>query len=207
MYGQTFAGRHPHSMGDGDVAWQYVHLRQLLSDASAVAAAAEQRLEGVDLDALRSGNGLALSADECNGALDAILVLRDVADAMEQIARMLRRRDEALVVAAGEIVAEAENALASGSADANYVLLAVRMLRPAHGFPALAEAIEADPEAVQQWAELPVGELLACFHGCRPDHLERIAEAAQIDLATSWDALGLDALARIAAALREATYA
>lgn len=207
MYGQTFAGREPHSMSDGGLAWQYVHLRQLIGDASAIAAIAEQRLDGIDLDALRAGNGLALSADECNSTLDAILVLRDVADTMEQLVRTLRPREETLVVSSQEIAVEAEHALASGSADAAYVLLAVRMLRPAQGFPALAEAIETDPEAVQQWAELPVGELLACFDGCRSEHLEQIADTAQIDLTTTWDRLGLDVLARVAEALREAAYA
>lgn len=206
MHGKTIAGHAPHSMSDGGVAWQYVHLRQLISDAAAVAAAAEQSLEGVDLDALRDGCGLALSAHECNAAMDAILVLRDVADAMEQIARSQGPREETLVVSSQEIAAEARRALADGSADAGSVLLAVRMLRPADGFPALAVAIETDPEAVQQWSELPVGELLSCFHGCRDEHLARIAHAAGIDLDTSWDELGLDDLARIAGALRESAY-
>jgi hypothetical protein len=207
MHGQAFAGREPNSMSDGRLAWQYMHLRQLVDDASSISAVAERRLDGIDFDALRDGDGLALSADECNGALDAILVLRDVADAMEQIAQALRPRDETLVVSAAEIAVEAEHALASGTADAAYVLLAVRMLGPAQGFPALAEAIECDPEAVQQWAELPVGELLSYFNGCRAEHLEQVADAAQIDLATTWDGLGLDVLARIAEALREAAYA
>lgn len=206
MYGDTVAGREPHSMSDGGIAWQYVHLRQLISDAAAVAAAAEQCLDGVDLDALRSGRGLALSAHECNAAMDAILVLRDVADTMEQIARSQGPRDETLVVSPQEIAAEAQRALADGSADAASVLLAVRMLRPADGFPALAVAIDSDPEAVQQWAELPVGELLSCFHGCRDEHLARIAHVADVDLETTWDELGIDALARIADALREAAY-
>jgi predicted LPLAT superfamily acyltransferase len=190
-------------LNDSEIAWQFVRLRRLLSDASVITAGAEQRLGTVDINALRVGSRMALTADECNDTLDAIVALHDLADVMEQIVGAMQPQHGTLVVSADEIAAQAMLTLESASSDSSLVTLAARLLPRTAGFRGLAAAIEADPDAVAGWAGLTIGELLASFTGTHEAHIERVTETAEIDPSATWDTLTHTALARLAQALRE----
>jgi hypothetical protein len=187
---------------DARIAWQLVQLRLLASDASAQAAALEERLEAIDFDALRSGAGVELSGGEFTSALDSLATVIDTVGSMEQLAAHLSPRDHVLEVSADEILHPVADALSAGSADVAMVRLAVRMLPRATGFNALANAIESDPAALAGWDDLTVGELVAEFRDIRELDLQALSEQASVELERRWADLSLDAAIGVAAALR-----
>lgn len=187
--------------------WQLIQLRQLATDASATAAAIEQALAPIDLDALRHGADIEIHADACNAAVDAILTLHDIAYAMEQIGGSFRLRTGPLRTNATSIEAEAEATLASGSDDPALVLLAARLLPINRGSLALAAGLTGPGERHAAWGDLSVGTLLTAFRGADETLVGDLCETTDVDADSHWSDLDEEKIKRIADMLRSVARA
>jgi hypothetical protein len=197
--------RQPHP--DALDGWQLVQLRQLATDASATAAAIEQALAPIDLDALRHGADIEIHADACNAAVDAILTLHDIAYAIEQIGGSFRPPTGALTTNATSIEAKAEATLASESDDPALVLLAARLLRIDRGSPALAAGLTSSAERHAAWGDLSVGTLLTAFREGDETLVGDLCETTDVDADSHWSDVDDEQIKRIADLLRSVARA
>jgi hypothetical protein len=187
--------------------WQLVQLRQLATDASATAAAIEQALASIDLDALRHGADVEIDAEACNAAVDAIVALHDIAHAMEPIGGSFGLRSGPLRTNAASIEAEAEATLASGTDDPALVLLAARLLPIDRGSLALAARLFAAPARRSAWGDLSVGTLLTAFRGGDETLVGDLCERADVDADSHWSDLDDEQVKRVVELLRSAARA
>jgi hypothetical protein len=186
------------------IGWRLVLIRDLASHAGALAIGIEDRLEAFDADALNEGNGAALSATELHQVVEGALELQDLSDVVGVIAATFPSHDELLVLSAEEIAEEAARVLSAGSAHRRGVVLSARLLTPGTGFISLADAITSDPALVSLWGSLTVRELLTAFRECDALLMRRVCRAARIHPDDEWATLDVDAIRRVAEALRSA---
>ncbi|HKG38108.1 MAG TPA: hypothetical protein VKB25_03895 [Conexibacter sp.] len=198
---------HDDDLPRASLGWQLVLLRALASHAGALANGIEGRLAAFDPEALNGGEGVALRSAELNQVVDGALELQDLADVIGVIAGSLPSAEELLVLSAEEVADEAARALRAGSAHRRAVVLSAQLLRPATGFPALADAITSDTSLVTRWDTLTVRELLTAFRDCDAPLLQRTCRAAGIQPDDEWATLEYDAVVRVATALRSAADA
>ena len=187
---------------DAQAAWALARLRAMARTAGERAKTLEDRLQAFDAAGVLTEGGAAVTAAELRHVVADVFGLQDGVDVMGFVANRLQGRDETVVVSAEELQAEAAGALAGGSADPSFVLLAIGML-PAHeGFPALADALASGTGAVAEWGDLSVRGLLDAFQGSDPARARRICATALVHPDTPISGLDPAMIARLAGALR-----
>jgi hypothetical protein len=189
---------------DAQAGWNCARLLAIIRTVSAHGAGLEERLSAFDPTALRTEDAAAMTAADLDAVVSEIHALQDAVDIMAFLVDRLRGRKATLVVTAEELRTEATRALAQGSADLASVRFAAGMLDDAEGFPALADAIAVDPSVASQWTEITVLDLLTVFHASDPMHARRVCLTALVHPDAPMSSLDLEAMRRLADALRSA---
>lgn len=187
---------------DPQAVWALARLLTMARVAGLRARALEQRLQAFDAPAVLSEGGAAATAAELRRTVADVFALQDGVDVMGFVANRLRGCDETVVVSAEELQHEAASALAGGSTDPSFVLLAVGMLPTHEGFPALADALAAGTGAVAEWGDLTVRGLLGAFQGSNPARARRVCATALVHPDTRVAGLDAAMIARLVGALR-----
>lgn len=189
-------------LNDAQAGWECARLLAMTRTAAKRAAQLEAQLQAFDAATLHAEDGAALSASELDRLITDVFALQDGVDVMGFVANGLRGREEELIVAGDELRAEAARALSAGSADRSFVMLAAAMLTTAEGFPPLADALTADACFVAEWGDISVRDLLAAFHESDPMRARRVCLTALVHPDAPLSSLDLDAMRRLADALR-----
>jgi hypothetical protein len=184
------------------ICWQAMLLREAAHDAQVRAGAVVKRLSAFDPDELYACGSVAIDTDALREIAGDVLALHDVVDRLRFPAEAVRPTAGGILAADVEDIArEATLALAEGSIDIGYVLLAARAVNARGGLTALAAALAGDPTLCGSWEETTVGEVLSCFRGAEDSLVGEPCRAAGVDPAQRWDELDVSAVTRLAEAL------
>lgn len=183
--------------------WRLVQLAQLGRDVEVLARNMRELLEDFDGDELVAIGSATLDRDQRDALLNDVCALRDAADQVGMLGGELAPREDALTLSVEAVAEAAAETLSDGSGNIALVQLAARMLHREDGFTALAEGIEADPVAhASQWGDMTIGALLCAFRDADEQATAWVCASAGVSVDALWTALDVDALARLAWALR-----
>ena len=195
---------HGDVLGDSEAGWECARLLTLARATAARAEHIEDQLRGFDPVTLNAENGAILSRSEFDSIVADTLALHETAEIMGFIANRLGGRQETLIVAADDVRAAAAHGLAAGTADPAFAMSAVRMLRTAEGFPAIAEAITAEANLLAQWGTITSRDLLTALADGDEAQIEDVCRTAHIDPDAPLSGLDLMSVQQFAEALRAA---
>lgn len=190
----------------GARGWRLAQLRSLAHEARALAETLAGRLDAFDPAAIRPGEDVTLGAPELSRALDDALELQDVADTVAVLAGGVGQPRDALTIPAGALADASTAAMRGGIGHRATLLLSASLLTPAVGLAALADAIVMDASLTTQWHELTIRDLLGAFREVDPALVERVCRFAAVDPSAGWTRLDVEAVTRLASALRTVAH-
>ncbi|HZV72095.1 MAG TPA: hypothetical protein VFF79_00110 [Conexibacter sp.] len=183
----------------GQAGWTLVQLSELVRRAE------ELLLDGIALVGPHAHAGMGAEATieldegEMRRVVSALLEGVEIAEQLELLT--VRLPDGAVTADYGAVRDAAAADLAGGIVDPRRLLLAVRLLDAAHGWPALAASLHAG-DVVSAWGTLTVEALLGRFRDVDPHMVAHVVAKAGLEPGARFAACPPERLAALAAELR-----
>lgn len=191
----------------GERGWRIAQLRQIAEETRDLAHSVVVGLSAFDPEAIQPGERVSIGSAQLHEALVSAADTQEAAEMLGMLTANLTFADDPAIFPADALAAHSAEELRTGTGHTGTLLLCARLLSCSDGFSALAEVLASDPSLVSHWTGLSVRRLLGAFRDADGAVVERVCRVGAVHPDSPWADLDLDAVARIAGALRSASDA